>query len=217
MGPRSATEDEWFRGIFRASGYLAIGSAYLLGAWILVQTGQVGFLPWIVVLPLIFTGITAVALLVHGYSWSILFDTLFRNHSPRPRTREQGMQAAFVVSVVAFICGFSVSLPSTPYYRAVVLGYLLFPYLPAVWGVVVAAHGVIFLLAAPALKARGATIVAATAAISLIVLALAAMSYQVLFPRETWNLLSPAWALAGLTAFGYAAAAWAWSSEISPS
>jgi len=207
----------WARGAQMASILLATGSMLLLLGVLafLGAGGWSGGLAWLATL-------SWLAVLVHLIGWIALFRAIFEI-GPEPRMKK--VLSVFFLSLM----GFAVGVLSLPiffpaaggwYYLPPWAGVLLFgvfPYMPSVFGPVVVAHAVIFMLGSSDFTRRIAlaSIVAGGAVLSL--LAIVGIALQVLnVPQSFPAPLAPISLTTGLTFLGYALVAAGYRLEGAP-
>ncbi len=197
--------------MFRAALYLATGSFLLLigsGFFLLVEQG------WI---PAAIFG--ALAIGIHMLGWANLGAALvpsMARGAGAQSTLERAVAWAFAGSLVGFGIGLAtlpLAFPGSGWvgpYWAFILVTALFPYVPSVFGPVVAAHTTMFLLTAKTLRSRTASITMVAASAFLGAVATVGLLGQAFFVSGLGRgLLS----LAGLTGFGYAGIAVSWLNE----
>lgn len=217
--PGSNMTSSWTHGMQRASFLFATGSGFLLIAvlsyfWTNRWNDGSGW----------FTILSWFAVLVHGIGWVVLLSAILET-GPEPRV--QKMTSVFFVSLMMFVGGL-LTLPvffpddpnawsffGPPWARVLLSG--VFPHVPLVFGPVVVAHGVIFMLASSDFARPRSRPVAVAGCILLFWLAGLGIASQVLsFPQSFPAPLGPLSFAAGLTVLGYGLVAAGYRLERAP-
>ncbi|HEY6146920.1 MAG TPA: hypothetical protein VIZ69_04450 [Thermoanaerobaculia bacterium] len=206
-------EPEWIWTLLGASRLLAIGSALLLAASLVIAgadaiiaaAGPWVFLAYLSVVPA-FILLNVLGVLFHLLGWYSLSEG---------SSWWTPMRAAFLVSVVGFVIGVVVyvlvEVPA-PGYFILFGGWLLIPFAAFAYGPVIIGHGTIFLLAS--LRLRAAPRLSLLVVGAAVLLALGSVGLSV----HLWSLAGssfPLWTflLPGLTCIGYGLTAWALQQE----
>jgi len=187
-----------------AAGCLAAGSFLLLIPVVVWQSGGG-------------TGVFVLrfaAIGIHGLAW--MFLGLAITGTPRPAPAA----VAYLLSIVSFVVGLATIGLALPERTGGMLNLRLgdrllwevfFPYVPSVFAPVVAAHGVVFLVAAPSPSSSLRIRQIALGSVALFVTSAVALTVQFAGGFE-----GVAYALAGLTSFGYLLVAWGLAFDSTP-
>lgn len=151
------------------------------------------------------TGLGLLAASIHIWAWFVLGWAVVDAYLDRIDTYHRiVVLGAFLASVVSFVGGLLHLILAYP--GAWGFTYLLFPYVPSVYGPAVIAHSVLFLASARSTTASGSSV-----AVTLGSLYLMALATIALWSQATIGLGVDSLSLAGLTSVGYLLVAAGWS------